>query len=170
MLSIDSDNTPCLINGTSQTTDVKITDDSLDIINIDKGFITAHMRYKVRLNCAYSYLIPVDNEGIENFYKIFIGLKSGTQILDQYRNKIINGGMTGCSQNDAIYENTIVRAQKSKHEVEHRPGMYTTWENANNFSQDVCGCYVNAIDLLNTDVWIEFDVVMQYDDFLHYLT
>ncbi|KAL7712458.1 hypothetical protein QTN25_009893 [Entamoeba marina] len=130
MLSIDSYNTPCLINGTSQTTDVKITDDSLDIINIDKGFITAHMRYKVRLNCAYSYLAPTDNARIENFYKLFIGLKSGTQI----------------------------------------PGMYTTWENANNFSQDVCGCYVNAIDLLNTDVWIEFDVVMQYDDFLHYLT
>ncbi|KAL7711682.1 Uncharacterized protein QTN25_010659 [Entamoeba marina] len=165
-LSIDSDNTPCPINGTSQTTDVKITDDSLDIINIDKGFITAHMRYKVRLNCSYSYVTPVDNEGIENFYKIFIGFKSGTQMLDQYRIKIINGGMTGCSQNDAIYENTIVRAQKSKHEVKHRPNMYTTWENANNFSQDVCGCYVNAIDLINTDTWIEFDVTMQYDDFL----
>ncbi|KAL7720426.1 Uncharacterized protein QTN25_002466 [Entamoeba marina] len=166
MLSIDSNNTQCPINGTSQTTDVKITDDSLNIINIDKGFITAHMKYKVRLNCTYSYLSPVDNEGIENFYKIFIGFKSGTQMLDRYRIKVINGKMTACQQNDSVYENTIVRAQKSKHEVEHRPGMYTTWENANNFSQNVCGCYVNAIDLLNTDVWIEFDVVMQYDDFL----
>ncbi|KAL7717735.1 Uncharacterized protein QTN25_004803 [Entamoeba marina] len=165
MLSIDSDNTSCLINGTSNTTDVKIIDESLDIINIDKGFISAYMKYKVRLHCAYSYLTPTAT-GIENFYKTFIGFKSGTQMLDQYRIKVTAGGMTDCQQNDAVYENTIVRAQKSKHEVEHRPRMYTTCENANNFSQDVCGCYVNAIDLLNTDTWIEFDVLMQYDDFL----
>ncbi|KAL7713803.1 Uncharacterized protein QTN25_008682 [Entamoeba marina] len=152
MLAINSDNTLCSINGTSQTTDVKITNDSVDIINIDKGFINAHMKYKIRIN---NTLVGYTVTGT-----------TSTQMLDQYKIKIINGKMTVCQQNDSFYENTIVSARKSKHEVEHRLGIYATWKNANNFSSYVRGYYVNIADFINSDVWIEFVVVIQYDDFL----
>ena len=164
----DSYNLLCHIRPDGETW-IDMTTSQLDIVNIDKSFIQIRLTMNVQLQTtttsAYSY--DVVNS---NYCYVFVGLKSGIQVFDQYT-IFCNGNVTGCDQNRTIYENFVSMTQKPYDETKSRRNMYTTFENTWNYSKDVCGYYVR-LSLLKSgtasypSVPISFDVVVQYDDFL----
>lgn len=151
--------------GVNQYTKFHLTDASVDCVNIDKSFITATLTYKLNLvlsngnNVAFNATNPCNN-----WFMLFIGLKSASHLFDTYRIYINHQQIY--SQTDSIYEQALVSAMKPKSEMFH-PHMYTMWEEAHKMNENVCGTYVKISDILSKGyIDISFDVAIQIDDLL----
>ena len=118
-----------------------MTTSQLDIVNIDKSFIQMRLTMNVQLQTSTTSAYDYDVVN-SNYYYVFVGLKSGTQVFDQYT-IFCNWNVTGCDQNRVIYENFVSMTQKPYDETKSRRNMYTTFENAWNYSKDVCWYYVD---------------------------
>ena len=148
----------------NQYTKFHISDAGIDCINIDKCYITAIMTYRMKLTQLDSVsLSSVDAAGRKRFYKLFVGLKNASQNFDTYRIYINHNQIY--SQTDAIYEQALTTALKPKAEM-FRPHMYSTWDEAHNHSNNVCGTYIDIVDNLGQEFDISFEVSIQLDDLL----
>ena len=186
-LSIDAYDPPCPV-AKGMYTKLKLTDESVNIINIDKSSITAVVR--IVLNCHNEDLtkqmwdtIPTiqNSDGptaisqqhraaslvnlSKNFNKIFVGFKSAIHVLDAYR-IYSNGKKTLCEQTEALFENAACRMIKCQEELDEKPGIYTTWRHAYNYDEQVCGCYINLYDLIQNPLTVEFELTIPIDEFL----
>ena len=193
-LSIDAYDPPCPV-AKGMYTKLKLTDESVDIINMDKSSITATVRINLNVN-NYGYmsdpdinhmqldktlydLTPIDTNastGVKDelaFFndlkfemtKIFIGFKSSIHLLDAYR-IYSNGKKTLCEQTEALFENAALRMIKCQEELDEKPGIYTTWEHAYHNDNTVCGTYVTLKELFDGPVQLEFEVTIPIDEFL----
>ena len=148
-------------------TKFKITDPAVDIINIDKGYLNFKATFTFRMTKvsggAYTQNANTDN-AFKNYY-VFVGFKSASHIIDQYR-IYSNGRKTSCEQTRALYEQTIARLSKCNEEIQSRPKMYTSFENAHEGKDCVCGTYIKISDLLNGPVTKQLDLAIQIDDLL----
>ena len=193
-LSLDAYNPPCPVNRGVYTT-IKLTDESLDIVNIDKSAIWANVY--IRLAADSDLLTSLKNEytavkgsstsedtealialRLKNkMTKFFVGFKSSIHLFDAYR--IISGGRkTRCEQTEALYENSMIRMLKAQEELDEKPNVYTKWERAKSFDEAICGTYVSLEDFRTgvcTDststvtpgiVELTFECIIPFDEFL----
>ena len=147
-----------------QFTTFKLTDPSMDIIDMSKGFI--QMKCDIDINFLFKTL-PENESTIREYIAFFIGFKSGAHIINNY-NVFSNGRMTACKNTKSRYEQMITYSCKSKEERAGRPGMYSPHEKVREMDECVCGTYVflpPAVDR-NTTQTVSFDVIIQIDDLL----
>ena len=185
-LSIDAYDPPCPVQK-GMYTKLKLTDESVNVINMDKSSITAQVRIVVNttselteaeLNTAIQYGTDASAPnpsvmGLSQSYetlrrfqnKFFIGFKSSIHVLDAYR-IYSNGKKTLCEQTEALFENAACRMIKCQEELDEKPGIYTTWKHAYNYEEQVCGTYVSIIELIRGPVTLEFELTIPIDEFL----
>ena len=147
----------------NQYTKFHLSDAGIDCVNIDKSYITATMTYHMKLNKLSADTISTADSGRQQFYMIFICLKSASHNFDTYRIYINHNQFY--SQTDSIYEQTLVSAMKPKSEM-FRPHMYTMWDEAHNHSENVCGVYLPINDNLKQEFDVTFEIDIQLDDLL----
>ena len=140
-LTIDSYDPPCPVQRGTYTK-LKMTDDSIQITNIDKSFISARCRYFMSMKEieANSTGNTTNHDSIQ-YQWLFIGLKAGIHIIDSYR-IYSRGKKTTCEQTESLYETAVTYMLKPQQEIQSRPGTYSTWENVFNMSSNVCGVYI----------------------------
>ncbi|MBR1988348.1 MAG: hypothetical protein IKA36_04825, partial [Clostridia bacterium] len=134
-----------------QTTKFRLTDSSLDIIDISQGYITLKARIGVQMKmiCPKNptltdaedekkpYVTTVHRNGCW----FFVGFKSASHIINSYT-VYSNGQPTSCKQTKSVQEQTIVYNCKSKSEKNSRPGMYSPHKDVLNMRGCVCGTYI----------------------------
>ena len=182
-LSIDAYDPPCPV-AKGMYTKLKLTDESINIVNIDKSSITAVVRINVACDTTLTsaaftaHLIdsgtPTATCSAANTYinqlrtkqnKIFVGFKSAIHVLDAYR-IYSNGKKTLCEQTEALFENAACRMIKCQEELDEKPGIYTTWRHAYMYEEQVCGTYIPILDLLTGVQTVEFELTIPIDEFL----
>lgn len=144
---------------------VPLTASEMDVIEMDKSYITLKMRYRVKLDVftpPATHVPYASDIGLANYF--FIGFKASIHGIDTY-NIYNNGRQTDCQQNRASWESFAMSHCKPADEVEFHPNMFTTWENAHAGIQNVCGTYATVTDLAN-GVWVEFPLTIKVDDFM----
>lgn len=188
-LSIDAYDPPCPVMKGNYTK-VKLTDKSIDIVDIDKSSLVARVHFTLKadgelmgiLNEEYGIagtnaykqkIISLKNQMI----KIFFGLKSSIHLFDAYR-IYSNGRKTACEQTEALYESSMDRMLKAQEELDEKPQIYTKWDRARSLDEAICGTYISLEDFrvgrndLNIDrvvpgtVVCSFTCIVPLDDFL----
>ena len=154
-------------------TKIKLTDESVDVVNLNKSWINMTVRAKVKWQFDASAL-NLETDGLKTLgHNAFIGLKSSSHIIDAYR--ILNANRkTDCEQTQALYENSIVHFLKPESEIKGRPNIYTPWENAFHHDESVCGVYIPNFVSADHLFWsqaentqtVEFDLTIPFDDIL----
>ena len=184
-LSIDAYDPPCPV-AKGMYTKLKLTDESVNVINMDKSSITAVVRFTVNTTTdidpqsfdlhrfftltsasdTFKKILNDYEKMAKTYNKIFIGFKSSIHVLDAYR-IYSNGKKTLCEQTEALFENAACRMIKCQEELDEKPGIYTTWEHAYHYDEEVCGCYIGLYDLIsNGSVTLEFELTIPIDEFL----
>lgn len=157
-------------------TKIKLTDESVDVVDLDKSWIS--MKVQAKLKWSFNGSLSAAHVTRGKFeavgHNLFVGLKSSSHIIDSYR--ILNANRkTGCEQTQALHENAIVHFLKPEEEIQGRPNIYTPWENAFHHDESVCGVYIPDFvsaehkfwpDTNNYEQDIEFDVTIPLDDIL----
>ena len=161
----------------NQTTKFRITDSSMDIVDISQGYIvltcemTLNFSTKDRPGTELTSEKVKEYEGFKDLVYFFIGFKSGAHIIDSYT-VYSNGRATACKQTKATSEQAIVFNCKAKEERKGRPGMYSVHSDVLKMRDCVCGVYVEqqSLEIMtgqNTSGHVvKFDVVVQIDDLL----
>lgn len=143
---------------------LKMTDESIDVTNIDKSWINMRISFNLNIKSIISY----NNNTPCSDQCLFVGFKSSNQIISGYR--ILNKNMkTGCEQPDAIYESTTTYFLKPEQEINGRPNVYSTWKAAFGCDEFVCGTYIDIphdAPLSSTSFNCEFDLNIPFDDIL----
>lgn len=174
-LSIDASDPPCPVQK-GMYTKLKLTDESIQITNIDKSSITALIRIIIKPNSQFwTSVTDGTNAQVSTLGPIrdrlttwFVGLKSSTHLFDAYRVYSRNR-KTSCEQTEALYENAAIRMLKAQEELDYKPGVYTQWKSANKMNDNVCGTYFSLHDIktaINNALELEFEVTIPLDDFL----
>ena len=121
----------CPIDESSFTT-VDVGCPSPQVVDINNSFITAEIEVPVNFPAGFQ----THNKGCT----FFIGWRSSLDILQRYiiycNHKVVY---------DQVYvgeESFILQSLIPEHVRCRKPNQYTTYENASNFSPDVCGTYI----------------------------
>lgn len=188
-LSIDAYDPPCpVVKG--NYTKVKLTADSIDIVDIDKSSLVARVYFTLKadrelmgiLNDEYANAGAYDYKqqavSLKNqMTKIFFGLKSSIQLFDGYR-IYSKGRKTLCEQTEALYESSMDRMLKAQEELDEKPQIYTKWDRARSLDEAICGTYISLEDFRvgRDDIMTEnkvpgrvvcaFTCIVPLDDFL----
>ena len=188
-LSIDAYDPPCpVVKG--NYTKVKLTDSSIDIVDIDKSSIVARVYFTLKADRELMSKLKqeYDQAGSEEYKqklvslknqmtKIFFGLKSSIQLFDGYR-IYSKGRKTLCEQTEALYESAMDRMLKAQEELDEKPQIYTKWDRARSLDEAICGTYISLEDfrLGRDDIMSEnktpgsvvcaFTCIVPLDDFL----
>ena len=134
------------------------------ISDVDKGFITFHVKLDLQLTTDLSELQKIDDPN--NLYKLFVGFKSSNQIFE--RLEILHNNVNvGYQQNECIREGFLYSAVKPEDEKKRRRFVHSLWENVVNYSQTISGSYVNLNNFkTNGRCQTEFDLNVPFDDLL----
>lgn len=184
-LSLDAYDPPCPTNK-GVYTKIKLTDESIDVVDIDKSSLYARLFFRLnasnlatQLNAEYA---DADTQAKKNTliaknkaYKFFVGFKSAIHFIDGYR--LYSNGKKVCEQTEALYENTLERMLKAQEELDEKPYVYTTWDKANDNDDSVCGAYFTMEDIRVGKAFngrtpepgvveVEMQVIVPLDDFL----
>ena len=147
-----------------QYSSINLTHPDHFISDVDKGFLTFHVKLDLQLNTDLSKLASIDDPN--NFYKMFVGFKSSNQIFD--RLEIFHNNVSvGYQQNECIREGFLYSAVKPEAEKKRRRFVHSLWENVINYSQTIAGSYVNLNSFKeNGKTQVEFDLNVPFDDLL----
>lgn len=148
------------------TTKVKLTSSGVDIVNMDKGYISikAAITFSMTKISGGTYVTNSStSEEIRNYW-IFVGLKSAAHLIDQY--SVYSNGVKVINQTTALDEQNIVRLSKTADEIKNRPGMYTSFDNAFHGTEIVAGTYIKFEDLFTGPVTKTVEFNIQIDDLL----
>ena len=163
--SIDSTEPPCP-RPDRQTTRMKITDDSSHVSHISAGFTTNDLVFMMKfIPPAGNYELQLQ-ENARGLYKVFIGLKSAIQCIDNYRLRS-RGALTGINSQLSTYQFSDQRTIKSRDELTARPNMFSLYEDVHGYnSNKVCGIYVDIHDMMNPNGFeIRFPGTFQHNDY-----
>lgn len=147
-----------------QYSQISLTHPDHFISDVDKGFLTFHVKLDLQLNTDLSELQKIDDPN--NLYKLFVGFKSSNQIFD--RLEILHNNVNvGYQQNECIREGFLYSAVKPEDEKKRRRFVHSLWENVVNYSQTIAGSYVNLNNFkTNGRCQTEFDLNVPFDDLL----
>ena len=163
----------------SQFTRFKLTDPSLDIVDVSQGYLNLKCElqydfYVKNLPTGYDWATSNEDNKIHttharNACYFFLGFKSGSQLIKSY-NVYSNGKPTACKQLRSIYEQAIVYNCKAKEERAGRPGMYSCHKDVLKMRDCVCGCYIQQPLVMTQDhvsnIKVQLDLCIQVDDLL----
>ena len=123
-----------------QYSQISLTHPDHFISDVDKGFLTFHIRLDLQLNTDLSKLRTIEDS--DNLYKIFVGFKSSNQLLD--RLEILHNNVNvGYQQNECVREGFLYSTLKPETEKKRRRFVHSLWENVSSYSQTIAGAYVN---------------------------
>ena len=147
----------------SQETRLKITHSDHMISQITEGFIN----FKIKLTIQLSKDIQSTHvNDTEKLGKIFVGFKSSNQLLDQlqiYSNNL----STGYQQNECCREGFCYSTIKPYSEKKTRKYTHSLYENVSDYSQSVCGTYVDLVDIMDGQKHdVEFEMNLPFEDML----
>ena len=147
----------------SQETRLKITHSDHMISQITEGFIN----FKIKLTIQLSKDIQTTHvNDTEKLGKIFVGFKSSNQLLDQlqiYSNNL----STGYQQNECCREGYCYSTIKPYSEKKTRKYTHSLYENVSDYSQSVCGTYVDLVDIMDGQKHdVEFEMNLPFEDML----
>mgnify|MGYP001117667703 FL=1 len=147
----------------SQETRLRITHNDHMISQITEGFIN----FKIKLTLQLSKDIQATHvNDTEKLGKIFVGFKSSNQLLDQlqiYSNNI----SSGYQQNECCREGFCYSTIKPYSEKKTRKYTHSLYENVSDYSQSVCGTYVDLNTLMDGQKHdVEFEMNLPFEDML----
>ena len=147
----------------SQETRLRITHSDHMIAQITEGFIN----FKIKLTIQLSKDIQTTHvNDTEKLGKIFVGFKSSNQLLDQlqiYSNNL----STGYQQNECCREGFCYSTIKPYSEKKTRKYTHSLYENVSDYSQSVCGTYVDLVDIMDGQKHdVEFEMNLPFEDML----
>ena len=152
----------------------RITDSSLDIVDISQGYIELNCRMNLNFYAKEANGTELTGNISDTKYRdlcwFFVGLKSSAQLISLY-NVYSNGRLTACKQTKAKFEQMVVYNSKAQEEINGRCGMYSVHSDVLAMRDCVCGVYVQQPDWskFNTatnDLVVEFTAIIQIDDLL----
>ncbi|KAA6358503.1 MAG: hypothetical protein EZS28_045970, partial [Streblomastix strix] len=122
---------------------ISLSDSDHDITQIQNSFLSIVMTANLLFDNKF--------EGFEDAYKdgviLFVGLKSGSNIIREYtvyhRGRTIDGSL----QNDATTESFIYNTIKPKSEKNNRKHIHSLYENIHKFDTSACGTYITMRDI-----------------------
>jgi hypothetical protein len=151
----------CPITESSFTT-VDVGCPAPQIVDINNSFITANVKVKVNF--------PSGFKATGNASTFFVGWRSSLDALQRYiiycNHKVVY---------DQVYvgeESFILQSLIPEHVRCRKPYQYTTYENASNFSPNVCGTYITLSsddgthDAGNTQIEVEIPIKIDINQFL----
>ena len=147
----------------SQETRLRITHSDHMISQITEGF----NNFKIKLTIQLSKDIQSTHvNDTEKLGKIFVGFKSSNQLLDQlqiYSNNL----STGYQQNECCREGFCYSTIKPYSEKKTRKYTHSLYENVSDYSQSVCGTYVDLVDIMDGQKHdVEFEMNLPFEDML----
>ena len=147
----------------SQETRLRITHNDHMISQITEGFIN----FKIKLTLQLSKDIQATHVNDTNHLgKLFVGFKSSNQLLDQlqiYSNNV----STGYQQNECCREGYCYSTIKPYSEKKTRKYTHSLYENVSDYSQSVCGTYVDLVDIMDGQKHdVEFEMNLPFEDML----
>ena len=147
----------------SQETRLRITHNDHMISQITEGFIN----FNIKLTLQLSEVITDIHSGDEKqLGKIFVGFKSSNQLLDQlqiYSNNV----STGYQQNECCREGYCYSTIKPYSEKKTRKYTHSLYENVSDYSQSVCGTYIDLSDFRDGQKHdVEFEMNLPFEDML----
>ena len=147
----------------SQETRLRITHNDHMISQITEGFIN----FKIKLTLQLSKDIQATHVNDTNHLgKLFVGFKSSNQLLDQlqiYSNNV----STGYQQNECCREGYCYSTIKPYSEKKTRKYTHSLYENVSDYSQSVCGTYVDLNTLMDGQKHeVEFEMNLPFEDML----
>ena len=147
----------------SQETRLKITHSDHMISQITEGFINFKIKLTIQLSKDIQSTHVNDSEKLG---KIFVGFKSSNQLLDQlqiYSNNL----STGYQQNECCREGFCYSTIKPYSEKKTRKYTHSLYENVSDYSQSVCGTYVDLVDIMDGQKHdVEFEMNLPFEDML----
>ena len=147
----------------SQETRLRITHNDHMISQITEGFIN----FKIKLTLQLSKDIQATHVNDTNHLgKLFVGFKSSNQLLDQlqiYSNNV----STGYQQNECCREGYCYSTIKPYSEKKTRTYTHSLYENVSDYSQSVCGTYIDLSDFRDGQKHdVEFEMNLPFEDIL----
>ena len=147
----------------SQETRLRITHNDHMISQITEGFIN----FKIKLTLQLSKDIQATHVNDTNHLgKLFVGFKSSNQLLDQlqiYSNNV----STGYQQNECCREGYGYSTIKPYSEKKTRKYTHSLYENVSDYSQSVCGTYIDLSDFRDGQKHdVEFEMNLPFEDIL----
>ena len=147
----------------SQETRLRITHNDHMISQITEGFIN----FKIKLTLQLSKDIQATHVNDTNHLgKLFVGFKSSNQLLDQlqiYSNNV----STGYQQNECCREGYCYSTIKPYSEKKTRKYTHSLYENVSDYSQSVCGTYIDLSDFRDGQKHdVEFEMNLPFEDIL----
>ena len=147
----------------SQETRLRITHSDHMISQITEGFINFNIKLTIQLSKDIQTTHVNDTEKLG---KIFVGFKSSNQLLDQlqiYSNNL----STGYQQNECCREGFCYSTIKPYSEKKTRKYTHSLYENVSDYSQSVCGTYVDLVDIMDGQKHdVEFEMNLPFEDML----
>ena len=147
-----------------QYSQISLTHPDHFISDVDKGFLTFHVKLDLQLNTDLDKLRTIEDP--QHFYKLFVGFKSSNQLFD--RLEILHNNVNvGYQQNECVREGFLYSALKPETEKKRRRFVHSLWENVSQYSQTMAGTYVNLMNFKeNGRAQVEFDLNLPFDDLL----
>ena len=147
-----------------QYSQISLTHPDHFVSDVDKGFLTFHVKLDLSLNTDMSKLNQIDDPN--NLYKLFVGFKSSNQLFD--RLEILHNNVNvGYQQNECIREGFLYSTVKPEAEKKRRRFVHSLWENISAYSQTHAGAYINLNSFKNNGrSEVEFDLNVPFDDLL----
>lgn len=145
----------------SQESRIMITAPDFDITNISDSYITMKVNLKLQLNKALPDMVDPDK-----LMKVFVGWRCSNQILDQLQ-IVSNNNNTGYQQNECVREGFAYATLMDKHNRTNRKYVQTLYKQANEYNTNVCGTFVDLVDLADGAVHsVDFDITLPIDHIL----
>ena len=133
------------------------------ISQITEGFINFNIKLTLQLSDVITDIHSGDEKQLG---KIFVGFKSSNQLLDQlqiYSNNI----SSGYQQNECCREGFCYSTIKPYSEKKTRKYTHSLYENVSDYSQSVCGTYIDLSDFRDGQKHdVEFEMNLPFEDML----
>ncbi|KAA6393049.1 MAG: hypothetical protein EZS28_011424 [Streblomastix strix] len=150
---------------------ISLSDTDHDITYIQYSFLSIVLTANIQLDDKFDKIDESYNDGLV----LFVGLKSGSNIIREYtiyhRGKTIDGSL----QNVARTESFIYNSIKTKFEKNNRKRIHSLYENIHNFDTSACGTYISMREIeelignqtsVPYTIPIRFEVSIPLDDLM----
>ncbi|KAA6399236.1 MAG: hypothetical protein EZS28_005237 [Streblomastix strix] len=122
---------------------ISLSDTDHDITQIQNSFLSVVLTANIQLDDKFDKI----DESYKDGLVLFVGLKSGSNLIREYtiyhRGKTIYGSL----QNDATTESFIYNTIKPKSEKNNRKHIHFLYENIHNFDTSACGTYISMREI-----------------------
>ncbi|KAA6386348.1 MAG: hypothetical protein EZS28_018127 [Streblomastix strix] len=140
---------------------ISLSDTDHDITQIQNSFLSIVLTANIQLDEKFDQI----DESYKDGLVLFVGLKSGSNLILEYtiyhRGKAIDGSL----QNDATTESFIYNTIKPKSEKNNRKHIHSLYENIHKFETSACGTYISTRmieDLIGNQTYVPYTIPIRF--------